>query len=132
MSASGTIAEKQKDYIRILSKSYPSTKEKDEENIQAFLRSRDKNSIKDLTIKEASELIQILLSYPAEYVFPCGLKSILHKKDINCYNVLGRHEGCMHSCPDKQIGGNIDGCSFWIQDMKTQNNQETAEKEGES
>jgi hypothetical protein len=108
------ITKKQRDYIQILS-SYPSTREKDEENIQAFLKSKAKTSLKDLTVEEASKLIQILLSYPAEYVFPCGLGSYLHKKDINSYNVFGAQEGCMHTCPDKKIGGDVNNCPFWIQ-----------------
>ena len=120
------ITEKQRNYIRILS-SYPSTRKKDKENIQTFLKFKGKTSLKDLTTEEASKLIQILLSYPAEYSFRCGLKCILQKREINRYNVLGELEGCLHACPDKQIG-DVHDCPFWIQEMETMKTQDKKEK----
>jgi len=103
------ITDKQKEYITILS-SYESTKVQDEEDIRNFLKKANKTEVAHLSKKEASELIQILLKRPAEYSFPCGKKAILPKQEINCYNVLGELEGCLHSCPDNI---NVNSCAYW-------------------
>lgn len=103
------ITDKQKEYIKILS-SYPSTKNQDEADIKSFLKRVNKSEVTLLSKKEASELIQILLKRLAEYTFPCGKKATLNKKEINCYNVLGKLEGCLHSCPDNI---DVNSCEYW-------------------
>ena len=65
------ITEKQKDYIRILS-GYADTKEADERDIENYLKEHGKKTVSQLSKKEASDLIKILLQRPAEYTFPCG------------------------------------------------------------
>lgn len=107
-----TITEKQEDYIRILS-SYPDTKEEDERDIEKYLKEHGKKSISQLSKKQASELIKILLQRPAEYFFACGKKVILHKREVNCYHVLGDLEGCIHACPDEAINGDVNNCPYW-------------------
>ena len=74
------------------------------------MEQHSKQNLSQLTKKEASELIKILLVRPSEYIFVCGKKAILHKKEINCYNVLGFMEACMHACPDEKIKGDIYNC----------------------
>ena len=66
------ITNKQEEYIKILS-SYEATKKEDEGDIAAYLKEHNKK-ISQLQKKEASELIQILLQRPTEYVFLCGKK----------------------------------------------------------
>jgi len=104
------ITERQVEYIKILS-SYDYSKKEDEADIVNYLKQNDKQTLLQLSKKEGSELIQILLRRPSEYIFPCGKTAILHKKEINCYNVLGFMEACMHACPDERIKGDINNCS---------------------
>jgi hypothetical protein len=104
------ITERQAEYIKILS-SYNYSKKEDEADIINYLKQHDKQNLLQLSKKESSELIQILLKRPSEYTFPCGKKAILNKREINCYNVLGFMEACLHACPDERIKGDIHGCS---------------------
>jgi hypothetical protein len=104
-----SITEKQADYIKILS-SYEYSKKEDEADIANFLKEHNKEKIPELSKREASELIEILLRRPTEYVFICGRKAILPKKDVNRFNVLGHMEACLHACPDEKIGGDVNGC----------------------
>ena len=107
-----SITEKQKNYIKVLS-SYVGTKKEDEKDIVNYLNKYQKKNISQLTKKEASELIQILLERPTEYTFICGKKGLFHKQEVNSYNVLGDIEGCLHSCPDKDINGDVNNCPYW-------------------
>jgi hypothetical protein len=107
-----SLTERQAEYITILS-SYEYSKKEDEADIVNFLKDRNKKDISQLTKWEASELIEILLKRPTQYVFVCGLKAILDKKDVNCNNVLGDIEGCMHACPDEEIRGDINNCPYY-------------------
>jgi len=111
----GTITEKQKDYIKILS-SYPDTKEKDEVDIENFLKECGKKTISLLSKEEGSELIKILLQRPAEYTFACGKKAILQKREVNRYHVLGDLEGCMNACPDEAVI-DVNNCPYWKNHM---------------
>jgi hypothetical protein len=104
------ITERQVEYIKVLS-SYDYSKKEDEADIINYLKQQGKQNLLQLSKKEGSELIQILLKRPAEYIFPCGKKAVLHKREINCYNVLGFMEACMHACPDEGINGDIHSCS---------------------
>jgi len=104
-----SITERQREYIEILS-NYEYSKKEDEADIANYLKKKNKQSITQLSKREASELIQILLKRPTEYTFICGKKVILPKRDVNCYHVLSDVEGCMHSCPDKTIGGDVNNC----------------------
>lgn len=101
--------DKQKEYIKILS-AYESTKAQDEEDIKNYLKRAGKTEVAQLSKQEASQLIQILLKRPAEYVFPCSKKATLPKQEINGYNVLGEFEGCLHACPD---GTDVNSCEYW-------------------
>ena len=107
-----TITEKQENYIKNLS-SYEYSKKEDKKDIENYLKEHGKKSISQLSKKEASELIKILLQRPTEYTFACGKKAILHKQEVNCYHVLGDLEGCMHACPDKAVNGDVNNCPFW-------------------
>jgi len=111
------ITNKQKEYIEILS-SYPSTKAQDKEDTMSFLKRVNKNEIAALSKTEASELIQVLLKRPAEYQFPCGKKVALPKQEVNCYNVMGPLEGCLHACPDNV---EVNSCSYWEEHQGDQN-----------
>lgn len=93
------ITESQENYIKILS-GYADTKEKDEMDIENYLKEHDKKYISQLSVREASDLIKILLQRPAEYTFACGKKAILHKQEVNRYHTMGYLEGCLHACPD--------------------------------
>ena len=104
------ITEKQANYIKILS-SYEYSKKEDEQDIQDYLQEHDKKTISQLSKKKASKLIQILLKRPTEYIFPCGKKLILHKREVNSYHVLGDVEACLHACPDDK---DVHDCSYWI------------------
>lgn len=103
-----TITEKQEKYIKILS-SYEYSKKEDETDIENYVREHSKKSISQLSRKEASELIKILLHRPTEYTFACGKKAILPKKEVNCYHALGDLEDCLHACPD---GIDVNDCSY--------------------
>ncbi len=100
---------RQIEYIEILS-SYEYSKKEDEKDIEDYLKDKGKENISQLSKKEASELIEILLQRPTEYTFACGKKAILHKQEVNCYHVMGDLEGCMHACPD---GIDVNNCSYW-------------------
>jgi len=104
------ITTKQAEYIEILS-SYPATKEADEANIKQYLEKAKKTTISELSKEQASELIGILLQRPTEYTFPCGEKAVLHKREVNSFNVLGELEGCLHACPKNT---NVNSCDYWI------------------
>ena len=104
-----SITARQLEYINILS-SYDYSKKEDEADIANYLEHHGKQDLSQLLKKEASELIQILLRRPSEYTFPCGKKAIFHKQEINCYNILGFMEACMHACPDERIEGDIHNC----------------------
>ncbi len=106
------VTERQEDYIKILS-SYSSSKNEDEIDIGEYLNKVDKRSISELSLNEASELIQLLLKRPVEYEYPCGKKEFLQKQDVNRFNVLGDMEACLHSCPDEKINGDVNGCPYW-------------------
>lgn len=103
------ITEPQKNYIDILS-SYESTKIEDKRDIDNFLSGLGKDEISQLTIREASDLIQILLQRPTEYVFICGLEGVFDKQEVNSFNVIGELEACLHECP-KHIDPN--NCPKW-------------------
>ena len=107
------ITEKQRDYIEILS-SYESTKVEDETDIENFLDNLGKSDITDLSIREASDLIQLLLKRPTEYTFFCGLKAELDKSDVNKYNLFGEIDACLHECPDGKIAGDVNSCPTWM------------------
>ena len=107
------ITEKQESYIEILS-SYSSSKNEDKKDIEEYLKKVNKKSVPELSIDEASKLIQILLKRPAEYEFPCGKKKILDKRSINCYDILGSLESCLHNCPDREIRGNVNSCPYYL------------------
>jgi hypothetical protein len=123
-SGIGPITENQKDYIKILS-SYEYSKQDDEADIANYLKAQNKQNIGQLTKGEASELIQILLNRPTQYTFACGRKAILHKKEVNCFAVLGDLEGCLHACP---INANVGGCPEYkprIDDENEENDEES-------
>lgn len=101
-----SITKRQLEYINILS-SYQFTTKEDKADIDAYIKSCQKNTIEELTKKEGSELIQILLKRPKEYIFICGKSKILDKKEVNCFNVLGEMEACIHDCP---VGIDINDC----------------------
>jgi len=92
------ITENQLQYIRILSL-YESTWDQDLDDIISFIVSLGKKSIKELTVDEASRLIEKLLQRPVEYTFLCGEKAMISKREYNSISVLGIMEGCMHFCP---------------------------------
>jgi len=106
----GKITDRQLEYINILS-SYESSKGIDSRIIASFLEKCGKEEIKELSKKEASDLIQELLKIPVEYEFPCGIKKLINKQDYNTYSVLGPLEACLHDCPK-----NLDvyDCDVWI------------------
>lgn len=99
--------EKQIEYVRILS-SYPDTKDKDAEAIRLFLAQHKKDKVEDLTKKEASALIEILLKLPIKYVFPCGTGKQVNKSDYNRYNLFGELEACLHECEV-----DVHSCRHW-------------------
>jgi hypothetical protein len=103
------ITEKQKEYITILS-SYASTKKLDKTDMRNYLEKVKKTDVSQLSRKEGSEFIQILLQRPTEYEFPCGIKSILPKKEVNAYSGLGHLEGCLHACPENF---DVNSCEYW-------------------
>jgi len=106
MPKQNKITEKQLEYINILS-SYVHSKYEDAKTIVEFLNERGKKSLEELTKEEALILIEKLLEIPTEYVFPCGKRKILSKRDVNCYNLLGELEACLHEC------GEVDECPYW-------------------
>jgi len=106
------ITERQKEYIESLS-SYPSTENEDEKDIREYLNDIGKKSISELSLSEASELIQLLLKRPVEYEYPCGKREFLHKREVNCFNCLGDMEACLHCCPDEHVNGDVNGCPYW-------------------
>jgi len=108
------ITERQKEYIKILS-SFPSTREEDQRDIEEYLAKVGKKKISDLTVREASELIQILLRRSVEYTLPCGQKAVVSKQEANCYDALGKLEACLHSC-QKNI--DVNECKYWIKHSK--------------
>ncbi len=103
------ITERQYDYIKILS-DYDSTRVEDLKDIQNFLQSRSKTDLKQLSKREASDLIQLLLERPVNYTLPCGRQVYLSKQDVNSFHFLGEIEACLHHCPDPIIKGNVNGC----------------------
>ena len=105
----GQITENQKEYIKILS-SYEYSKKDDEVDIAKYLKAKNKKEVSELSKAEASKLITIVLKRPTEYVFNCGRKAILNKREVNCFHVLGDLEGCLHACPNPQVAGNVNGC----------------------
>ena len=107
------ITEKQLEYIKILS-SYESTKLEDETDIENLLDALGKDDVSDLSLKEASDLIQLLLKRLIEYVLPCGLKADLHKSDVNKYGLFGSFDACLHECPDEKIDGDVNSCKTWL------------------
>lgn len=105
---------KQTEYIEILS-SYPNTKDKDAEDIQSFLSQYKKEKIEELTKKEASALIGILLKRSVKYVFLCGKEKQINKSDYNRYNMFGRLEACLHECDT-----DVNNCQSWKDEMSKQ------------
>ena len=103
------ITDKQANYIKILS-NYDYSKKEDEADIADFLKEHDKENVSQLSKWEASELIQVLLKRPTQYVFVCGRKAILDKQEINGFNVLGEIEACGHACPNNEIQGDVNNC----------------------
>ena len=104
-----SITEMQADYIKILS-SYDYSKKEDEADIANFLKEQNKQEISQLSKWEASELIQVLLKQPTQYVFVCGRKAILDKQEVNGFNALGDTETCGYACPNEEIQGDINVC----------------------
>jgi len=104
-----SITERQAEYIKILS-SYDYTEKEDEAEIANYLEQYSKQNVSQLSKREASELIQILLKRPTEYVFVCGRKAILDKREVNAFNALGYLEACLHACPNKKIQGDVNNC----------------------
>lgn len=92
------------------------------------MKHRGKQTLSQLSKKEASELIQILLKRPTEYIFLCGKTAILDKQEINGYNVLGYMEACMHACPDKKIQGNLHDCPDFKEFYESELEKETNSK----
>lgn len=92
---------KQLEYIQILS-SYDSSKNRDKKIIDGFLdrKSKINKTIENLSVTEASELIQELLKVKVQYCCLCGKEVLLDKRDINCGRVLGERELCGHHCSD--------------------------------
>ena len=80
-------------------------------DIREYLKKVGKKDISELTKREASELIQILLRTPVEYVFPCGKRKFLHKQEVNRINIFsGSFEACIHHCPEEL---DVDSCLYW-------------------
>lgn len=104
-----SITKKQAEYIKILS-SYDYSKKEDEADIANYLKEHNKQEVPQLSKREASELIQILLRRSTEYTFVCGRKAILHKQKVNSFEVLGYLEGCLHACPNEKIKGDVNNC----------------------
>jgi len=92
--------ENQLNYIKILS-NYDYTKEEDERDISDFLKLRSKSEIDQLTKREASDLIQLLLKRPTGYLLPCDIILVLDKREVNSFHVLSDIEACLHYCPEK-------------------------------
>ena len=118
-----SITERQRDYIKILS-NYEYSKKEDEADIANYLKDHNKKDVSQLSKREASELIQILLKRPTEYTFVCGKKAILPKQEVNSYNVLGELEGCLHSCPDEKIDGDVNSCPHFLEWYRNEGMQE--------
>lgn len=87
------ITEAQIEYIEILTHD-----EEDEQIIQRFLK-RVNKPLNELNRREAHNLIQRLLTRPAEYTFVCGLKAKVSKQDYNKFKLFGELEACLHACP---------------------------------
>jgi len=97
------ITKRQQEYIIVLS-SYESSKIEDMKDIQTYLRSVSKVNVSELSINEASELIQLLLERPVLYTSPiCGVTKILMKDEYNRYEIMGAIEYCLHECTEDDV-----------------------------
>jgi len=97
------------------------------------LKKVGKKSLKELTKWEASNLISLLLKRPTEYVFPCGEKISMDKRDVNKVGTMGGVlEACINYCPVKEIGGDIYNCpdfNEWYEKTMDEHDKELEEME---
>jgi len=122
-----SITESQYDYIKILS-DYDSTREADAKDIEEFLSGVSKTDISNLSKKEASDLIQLLLKRTVHYTMICEKVVELEKKEVNSFHFLGEMDACMHHCPDPVIRGDINGCKEFLDYQKMDFEEEDPEE----
>ena len=108
-----SITKRQDDYIKILS-DYDSTREADAKDIEVFLSGVSKQNISNLSKKEASDLIQLLLKRPVIYTLVCEKVVELEKQEVNSFHFLGEIEACLHHCPDPVFSGDVNGCKAFL------------------
>lgn len=97
------LSKKQFSKIRAYS-DHPRTEERDSKDINRFLEDVDKESIRDLSRKEASLLIDILKKRPGEFLYPCGVVKRFPKEKMGDY-AYGDGEECFNSCVGSRFVG---------------------------
>jgi hypothetical protein len=113
-----SITIKQIHFIHSLSESdhyfqYPS-RLKNPDILDSFLRFCGK-SLDELSVKQGTELIKVLLdNTEISFMFPCGLKSWVNRDVAGRSYVMGELDSCLHDCPDKIIGGDVNNCPYWV------------------
>jgi len=122
-----SITERQQDYIKILS-DYDSTRDADAKDIAIFLSGVSKTDISNLSKKEASGLIKLLLKRPVHYTMICEKVVELEKQEVNSFHFLGEMEACMNHCPDPVICGNVSGCKPFLEYQKMEFEEEDPEE----
>jgi len=121
-----SITERQHEYIKILS-DYDSTREADAKDITDFLKNHSEGDISELSKKEASDLIQLLLERPVQYTLVCDRVVILDKQEVNSFHFLGEIEACLHNCPDPVIQGSVGSCSHFLKYQQAEYEEEPEE-----
>ena len=122
------VTENQLNYIEILS-NYDYTKEEDERDISNFLKSRSKSEINQLTKREASDLIQLLLKRPTGYLLPCDIIIVLDKREVNSFHVLSDIEACLDYCPENVYIGDCQKYQDYQAKIREYGEEEPTESE---
>jgi len=111
------ISKKQLDYINILLHGEDSN-EWDIRTMSNYLASIAKENISEITIKQASELIDLLRKKIVDYILPCGERIRISRDEVGRFNFFGPLEACSHRCPK---GIDIHDCKEFM-DYKEEEN----------
>jgi len=92
------ITRKQLEYIHDLSTG-DDANEWDVASVKRHLAELGKESLEQLSKKEASQLTEKLLARVSRYEHVCGRISEIPRSGTRRYYVFGELEACLHSCP---------------------------------
>ena len=98
---------KQKQYINALISEYESVDE-DRKYYNEYMQQLGKTSLKELSTKEASDLIKGLIKIAVPLEMLCGKVILVEKDELMGGEVMGRLDECLHHC---EI--DVHECEYW-------------------